>query len=416
MGKHLVKLMQERTEDGYVFRTDLRLRPDPSSTPLIIPTEAALHYYEGQGQNWERAAMIKAMAVAGDLVAGERFLKELTPFVWRKYLDFAAIQDVHSIKRQIHAHKGHGEIRVNGHNIKLGRGGIREIEFFVQTQQLIAGGRNPELRVRGTAEGLEALTSHGWIEEKTRDELSGCYWYLRNLEHRLQMVDDQQTHTLPEDTDELKRIAAMLGQLDVKVFSRQITKTLQTVEYYYSKLFEAAPELSAVGGNLVFTGQDDDPDTVSTLEALGFENPGDVIKVVKRWHVAKIPALQTNQARELLTELVPELLQAFGKSAKPDKTLFDFDQFLSGLPAGIQLFSILKSNPALNTLLVRILTAAPSMAEQISQKPHVFDAMLEPQVADEVPTREYLLDSVENGTFFHRQLRIETGSGTAFFP
>lgn len=394
MAKQLVKLMQERTSDGYVFRTDLRLRPDPSSTPLIIPTEAALHYYEGQGQNWERAAMIKAAVVAGDEDAGRRFLSELTPFVWRKYLDFAAIQDVHSIKRQIHAHKGHGEIRVKGHNIKLGRGGIREIEFFVQTQQLIAGGRNPGLRMKGTVEALEALSKEGWIEAIAAEELSESYWFLRNLEHRLQMVEDQQTHTLPESSAELLRIAHMFGETDANAFSKRIKKTLQTVERYYAQLFETAAELSASGGNLVFTGQDDDPGTIETLSALGFARPDEVIKLVKRWHVAKMPALQTSQARELLTELVPELLQAFGKSADPEKALFTFDQFISGLPAGIQLFSILKSNPALNNLLVRILTAAPNMAEQISRKPHVFDAMLEPRVGDQVPSLDYLKESL----------------------
>ena len=145
-----MRILQDRTEHGYVFRTDLRLRPDPGSTPLAIPVEAALRYYEARGQNWERAAMIKARPVAGDLAAGAAFLKELQPYIWRKYMDYAAIADVHSIKRQIHAHKGHGEIAVKGHNVKLGRGGIREIEFFVQTQQLIAGGRFPELRGRET--------------------------------------------------------------------------------------------------------------------------------------------------------------------------------------------------------------------------------------------------------------------------
>ncbi|MEM7068268.1 MAG: bifunctional [glutamine synthetase] adenylyltransferase/[glutamine synthetase]-adenylyl-L-tyrosine phosphorylase [Pseudomonadota bacterium] len=415
MAKLWVKLMQERTADGYVFRTDLRLRPDPSSTPLIIPVQAALHYYEGQGQNWERAAMIKASPVVGDVKSGEWFLKELTPFVWRKYLDFAAIQDVHSIKRQIHAHKGHGEIRVNGHNIKLGRGGIREIEFFVQTQQLIAGGRNPQLRCRGTQESLEALQKEGWIEENARTELTEAYWYLRNLEHRLQMVDDQQTHSLPDANEDLERIAAMNGESDVNVFGNKIKQTLQTVEAHYAGLFEAAPELSTGGGNLVFTGQDDDPDTINTLETLGFQQPSSVIKIVKNWHVAKIPALQTSQARELLTELVPELLETFGKSSDPDKILFTFDEFLSGLPAGIQLFSILKSNPALNALLVRILTAAPAMAEQISRKPHVFDAMLEPQVANEVPSKEYLETALLTGMASIENYEMKLDQARRFF-
>ena len=142
--------------DGYVFRTDLRLRPDPGATQIALSTDAALNYYESFGQNWERAALIKARACAGDIDAGERFLRELAPFIWRKYLDFAAIADMHAMKRQIHAFAASARSRVAGHNIKLGRGGIREIEFFVQTQQLIAGGRQPELRVPRT---LDALAS-----------------------------------------------------------------------------------------------------------------------------------------------------------------------------------------------------------------------------------------------------------------
>ena len=136
----IVKILNERTADGYVFRTDLRLRPDPSSTPLAISMEAALDYYESMGQNWERAAMIKARPIAGDVTVGDDFLQHIRPYIWRKHLDFAAIQDIHSIKRQITAHRGGGVVAVNGHNIKLGRGGIREIEFFAQTQQLIWGG------------------------------------------------------------------------------------------------------------------------------------------------------------------------------------------------------------------------------------------------------------------------------------
>ena len=190
-----MKLLQERTADGYVFRTDLRLRPDPASTQIAISTAAALDYYESRGQNWERAALIKARPCAGDLAAGEALLGELSPFIWRKYLDFAAVADVHAMKRQIHAYRGHDEIAVEGHNIKLGRGGIREIEFFVQTQQLIAGGRHPELRTKATLATLDALADGGWIDAQARDDLAAAYRFLRVVENRLQMVADEQTHT-----------------------------------------------------------------------------------------------------------------------------------------------------------------------------------------------------------------------------
>ena len=237
--KKLVQILNEHTEDGYVFRTDLRLRPDPGATNIALSTEAALQYYESLGQNWERAALIKARPIAGDIAAGERYLRELVPYIWRKYLDYAAISDIHSIKRQIHDHRGHEEIAVAGHNIKLGRGGIREIEFFVQTQQLIAGGRNPVLRNRGTLETLEALAEGGWIDADTRDDLREAIRRSARIEHCLQMIADEQTHSLPEDDDGLAVVAAMAGHDDVAGLRRSADRTLGTVRDHYAELFEA---------------------------------------------------------------------------------------------------------------------------------------------------------------------------------
>lgn len=388
--RRLVRILQDRTADGYVFRTDLRLRPDPGSTPLAIPVLAALNYYEGRGQNWERAAMIKARPVAGDIQAGERFLRELQPYVWRKYLDYAAIADVHSIKRQIHAHKGHGEIAVKGHNVKLGRGGIREIEFFVQTQQLIAGGRFPELRGRVTVPMLEVLASRGWITAEARDALTKQYWFLRKVEHAIQMVADEQSHALPEDDEGLERIAHMLGYDDAATFSDAFRTSLQLVERHYAALFEAAPQLSAGVGNLVFTGDVDDPDTLQTLRNLGFERPSDICRVIRTWHFGRYRATRSAEARERLTELTPALLQAFGQTRRADEALLRFDEFLAGLPAGIQLFSLLQSNPWLLKLIATIMGAAPRLAGIITRRPHVFDGLLDPQLLSELPDRSFL--------------------------
>jgi len=393
--RRLLRILQDRTEHGYVFRTDLRLRPDPGSTPLAIPVHAALHYYESRGQNWERAAMIKARAMAGDIKAGEAFLRELQPYVWRKYLDYAAIADVHSIKRQIHAHKGHGEIAVKGHNVKLGRGGIREIEFFVQTQQLIAGGRFPELRGRETVPMLGELAARGWITAEARDVLTGQYWFLRRVEHAIQMVADEQTHTLPEDDEGLERIALMLAYEDAESFSKAFRASLHEVGKHYAALFETAPELSSGIGNLVFTGDVDDPDTLQTLRSLGFERPSDICRVIRTWHFGRYRATQSAEARERLTELTPALLKAFGATRRADEALIRFDGFLAGLPAGIQLFSLLQSNPALLQLLATIMGAAPRLAEIITRRPHVFDGLLDPALLSELPNRAYLSARLE---------------------
>ncbi|MCO6186667.1 bifunctional [glutamine synthetase] adenylyltransferase/[glutamine synthetase]-adenylyl-L-tyrosine phosphorylase [Rhizobium sp. L1K21] len=396
MARRLLRILQERTAYGYVFRTDLRLRPDPGSTPLAIPVEAALIYYESRGQNWERAAYIKAKPVAGDIEAGQAFLKELTPFIFRKYLDYAAIADIHSIKRQIHAHKGFGEIAVKGHNVKLGRGGIREIEFFAQTQQLIAAGRLPDLRVRRTEDALYALTSANWIDKQAADELCRCYWFLRDIEHRIQMVHDEQTHILPKQESELKRIAFMAGFDSVAAFSAALEKVLRTVERRYAQLFENEGTLASKTGNLVFTGQRDDPGTLETLASMGFERPQDVARVVRTWHSGRYRATQSAEARERLTELTPQLMEVFGQSKRADEAIMRFDEFLKGLPAGIQLFSLLGNNPSLLSLLVLIMSSAPRLAATISGRPHVFDGMLDPALMQEMPTRAYLSERLEN--------------------
>jgi len=388
--RRLVRILQDRTEHGYVFRTDLRLRPDPGSTPLAIPVQAALHYYESRGQNWERAAMIKARPVAGDIKAGEAFLKELHPYVWRKYLDYAAIADVHSIKRQIHAHKGHGEIAVRGHNVKLGRGGIREIEFFVQTQQLIAGGRFPELRGRETVDMLAVLASRGWITDEARDTMAKRYWFLRRVEHAIQVIADEQTHTLPEDDEGLERVARLLGYDNEKDFEKEFRAALLQVEGHYAALFEAAPKLSSGVGNLVFTGDVDDPDTLQTLSSLGFERPSDICRVIRIWHFGRYRATQSAEARERLTELTPALLQAFGDTKRADEALIRFDEFIAGLPAGIQLFALLQNNPALLKLIATIMGAAPRLAQIITRRPHVFDGLLDPALMTDLPTKAYL--------------------------
>nr|WP_295470308.1 bifunctional [glutamine synthetase] adenylyltransferase/[glutamine synthetase]-adenylyl-L-tyrosine phosphorylase [Mesorhizobium sp.] len=405
--RRLVRILQDRTGDGYVFRTDLRLRPDPGSTPLAIPVGAALHYYESRGQNWERAAMIKARPVAGDLEAGQAFLAELKPYVWRRYMDFAAIADVHSIKRQIHAHKGHGEIAVKGHNVKLGRGGIREIEFFVQTQQLIAGGRFQELRGRETIAMLGELCARGWISPEERDALAKQYWFLRDVEHAIQMVADEQTHLLPEDDEGLERIAHMRGYRDAAAFAADFRASLQVVEKHYAALFESAPELSAGVGNLVFTGDVDDPDTLQTLSQLGFERPSDICRVIRTWHFGRYRATQSAEARERLTELTPALLQAFGNTRRADEALMRFDAFLAGLPAGIQLFSLLQSNPALLNLLALIMGAAPRLAAIITRRAHVFDGLLDPMLMAELPDRRYLagrLQAFLEGVTVHEEV------------
>ncbi len=376
--KGLVKLMQERTADGYVFRTDLRLRPDPASTPTAIALPSAFAYYETVGQNWERAALIKARPVAGDLPVGEAFIAELAPFIWRKYFDFAAIADIHAMKRQIHAVKGYETIAVAGHDIKLGRGGIREIEFFVQTQQLVFGGRRPRLRGRRTLDMLTALREDGWISADAETELAEAYRFLRTIEHRLQMVSDEQTQRLPDDEAKLKRFAKFCGYPDLKRFSKALTERALRVEKHYARLFEEGADLSVGEGNLVFTGTSDDPETLTTLRRMGFTDPPAVAETVRGWHFGRRQAVTSPRAREVLTELVPKLLAAFGKSADPDGALAAFDTALGRMPAAVELFSILRSHGPVLGLFAELLGSAPRLAETVAHRPHLLDALIDP--------------------------------------
>ena len=381
--KGLVKLLGERTGDGYVLRVDLRLRPDPGSTGIAVSLPAAFSYYEALGQNWERAAYIKARPVAGDLALGRRFLDELAPFVWRRYFDYAAIADIHAMKRQIHAVRGHAAVTVAGHDLKVGRGGIREIEFFVQTQQLIFGGRRPKLRGPRTLDMLDALAADGWIDAAAAGELAGAYRLLRTLEHRLQMIDDEQTQRLPGDPDGLRRVGLFAGFADRDGFEAALVAALSTVEAHYARLFEHAPGLDAAAGSLVFSGDGIDPDTVGTLRRMGFARAGEAVETVRGWHFGRRPAVRGPRAREVLTDLVPGLLGAFARSGDPDAALAGFDAALSRMPAATELFSILRSNEALRQLYADMLGVAPRLAATVALRPHLLDAAIDPALQRE---------------------------------
>ncbi|MBA4132071.1 MAG: bifunctional [glutamate--ammonia ligase]-adenylyl-L-tyrosine phosphorylase/[glutamate--ammonia-ligase] adenylyltransferase [Hyphomicrobium sp.] len=384
--RDLVRLLDERTADGYVFRTDLRLRPDAGATQVALSTDAAMIYYESFGQNWERAALIKARPVAGDIEAGEMLLAELAPFVWRRYLDYAAIADVHAMKRQIHSFRGFGSIGVAGHNVKLGPGGIREIEFFAQTQQLIAGGRQKDLRVRRTLDALLCLEARNWIRPEVRADLSAAYLELRRIEHRVQMVADEQTHELPSDQAALARFALFAGFQSTADFARHYTATLEGVQQHYQELFENAPELTGDGANMVFAGEKDDPETVAQLKKMGFTQPSEVLATVRGWHHGRYPAVRSPRARELLTEVQVSLVTALAETADPDRAFAGFDRFLAALPGSVQLFSLLKANPGLLRLVADIMGTAPRLARVLGKRPRLLDAVIDPRALAILPS------------------------------
>ena len=347
--RKMTAILSDVRDGGYVFRTDLRLRPDASVTPVCLSMEAAERYYESVGRTWERAAYIKARVCAGDQQAGARFLQTLRPFVWRKHLDFAAIQDAHDMRLKIRDHKGlHGPLVLEGHNIKLGRGGIREIEFFTQTRQLIAGGRDPALRVRGTKDGLAQLAQAGWVPTQTADRLYDHYRFHREIEHRLQMINDAQTQTLPTDAAGFDRLAAFMGQ-DAATLRADLTARIEDVHALTEGFF--AP---------------DEAQAASTLD-WGTD-------VVARWH--SYPALRSDRATKIFKRLKPEIMARLHEAVKPDEALAQFDRFLAGLPAGVQLFSMFEANPHLTQLIVDICATAPALAQYLSGNAGVLDAVI----------------------------------------
>jgi len=390
MTRDLARLLQERTADGYVWRTDLRLRPDPGATQLALSTDAGLSYYESFGQNWERAALIKARIVGGDREAGDAFLEQLNPFIWRRYLDYAAVADIHAMKRKVHEFKGHAGIAVAGHDVKLGRGGIREIEFFTQTQQLIAGGRQFELRKRPTLVTLQKLEEQGWIDQATVDDLSEAYRFLRMVEHRLQMIADEQTHTLPKSEDELERVAYFCGFSDAESFSQQLVKRLTRVQSCYDALFARLPRIGDKEEETVFRADDELPETLAALVESGFKDPDTVIELIRGWRAGRYAATRSQRARECLSVIQPALLEAFAATAEPSAAIASFDRFISELPAGVQLFSLLRSNPGLLQLVADIMGTAPRLARFLSRRSRVLDAVLDPGFFGDLPSKDQI--------------------------
>ena len=390
MTSDLVTLMEARDANGYVFRMDLRLRPDPAATPAAVSFPAAIQYYESMGRTWERAAMTKARPVAGDIVAGRRFLKHIHPFIWRRHLDFAVIDDLHDMKARIDRHRnaGHADLEslppasvrnpetatgwLLGQNVKLGQGGIREVEFIVQALQLVWGGRRPELRDPTTLGGLRRLRRAGLLERAQCAILVRNYRMLRQAEHRLQMRMDHQTHTLPDTRDGFARFATFMlaatpgelacGMLSVMQHSRR-NFDLQFAESDREDI-TIAPE---------------DVDAADRLRDYGFapDDIGDALQILNRWDGNRLRALRSDRARKLLRRLLPAIMTEIGGRQQPLTVLRRFDALLERQWAGVQFLSLLERNPALIHRIVTVLDCAPFLADHLAETPSALDGLLD---------------------------------------
>ena len=363
----------------------------PASTQIAVSIPAALDYYERSGQNWERSAMIKARPCAGDIAGGEAFLKNLSPFVWRKNLDYAALADVHAMKQQIHAYRGHGDIAIEGHNIKLGRGGIREIEFFVQTQQLIAGGRHPELRGRETIAMLEELARGGWIKEETRAELDAAYHFLRGVEHRLA---DGGRRADPYAAGRARGAGAIFA------LSRLPQPRCVRRRAARASAARAAPLRGAVRNahcqyrrgraNSIVSGDGDLAANVQYFAERGFARAAEAAGLVQTWFSGSYRSLKSEVAREALADILPQFIDQAVRSENPDAALLALDRFLAALHGGASLFLQLRQNRDLVSLLATILSVAPRLADILAQQPAVMDSLLEPAFFGALPDSDQL--------------------------
>jgi glutamate-ammonia-ligase adenylyltransferase len=397
IGRRVIELLQSRDADGYVMRVDLRLRPSPEATPIALPVEAAISYYESQALPWERAAFIRARACAGDLALGEEFVAAIRPFVWRRAVDYGTIREIRDISRRIRDHYAQAQAFGPGFDLKRGRGGIREIEFFAQIHQLIHGGRDPALRVPATRDALAALAADGRIDAEDAAALTAAYVEFRTVEHRLQMVDDLQTHTLPANAEALDNVAALHGLADGAALIERLRPHVERVGQVYDALAgEEEPRLPT------------DPETLeASLKEAGFDHPAGALRIVEGWRGGGYPALRSPQAREALEALLPGLIAAFAQAPDSTHAITRFDAMLSRLPSAINFFRLLEAQPGLRQLLSTILCHAPTLAEQLGRRAELLDGLIDASALEPVADNPTLIGEMaarESGADYQWQL------------
>lgn len=370
--RQITSLMSQPTKDGLGWRVDLRLRPDPGATPVAIGRDAALSYYESIARTWERAAFIRARPVAGNIKAGQAFLDDLKPFIWRRYLDYTVLEDLKIMLRR--------EARPQdllGYNVKNGLGGIRSIEFFVHAQQLIAGGREVNLRITSTPKALGQLTVNDWINQSQAQSLISAYGIWRKVEHRLQMIGDAQTHQMPKSEEAMEAFARFCGHNDMASFKRQLIalgdQVIKATEGLLHKLIQDST--TPADDALPFLSEDNDA-TQERLSNIGFASPHSIITTCEGWLAGRISATRSPRSRDLLAKLLPRLLAKFAELEHPDAGFNAFARLVEGLPAGLQLFSLIDSHDDIAQMIVAIASSAPTLADQISLHPMLADALL----------------------------------------
>ena len=388
--RHVVELLSTNTAEGYVFRVDLRLRPASEVSPLAISLDAATSHYESSALAWERAAFIRARSAAGAVDRGAAFLQEIAPFVWRRSLDFGAIDEVRRLTRRIRTNARGANEAGPGWNVKLGRGGIREIEFYAQTHQLIHGGRDPTLRVRGTRAALDALAKAGRIAESDAAALGNAYDRLRTVEHRLQMVEDQQTHTIPSG-EALDRVAWLDGWADGSALVAEVRELQDAVASRFDALINEDENERDILPVI-------DPASVSArAQELGFAEPERVAARIEGWRDGRFRALRSEAAMAAFDAVLPALLESFAEADDAEQALLRWETMLGNVASAINLFRLLEARPALFDQLVHLLALAPPLAEELGRRPELLDTLIDRSALDLPGSREKLAQKMRGG-------------------
>ncbi|WP_183985167.1 bifunctional [glutamine synthetase] adenylyltransferase/[glutamine synthetase]-adenylyl-L-tyrosine phosphorylase [Sphingomonas jinjuensis] len=396
IGKRVVELLQARDADGYVLRVDLRLRPSPEMTPIALPVDAAIGYYESQALPWERAAFIRARAAAGDMALGRRFLDAIRPFVWRRGLDYGAIAEIREVSRRIRNHYASGQALAAGFDLKRGRGGIREVEFFAQVHQLIHGGRDPTLRAPATRDALARLAEAGMIDAGEARDLADAYTLLRTIEHRVQMVDDRQTHTLPTGAA-LDNVARLHGLDDGAALLALLDEPVRRVGAIYDRLDDGATDGLPR----------DEAALVEALAAAGIDEAAQTATRIAEWRTGRYPALRSSAARDALEAVLPTLVTALAAAPDQAAATMRLDRLLEKLPSAINALRLLQAREGLAEQLVAILAHAPPLADELARRPALLDGLVDASAFAPVGSVAELVAAMQGGDAGDYQARLD---------
>ena len=387
--RDMARILQARTRDGYVFRTDLRLRPDAPATPLAVTRQFALEYYGRSGRTWERGTLINARPVAGDVTAGSAFLSELRPFIWEEGLDFDSVEDIHSISRQIHRFRRRGAPRARGLDLALSPGGIREIEFFVLMHQLAYGGRSSQLRGSGVLSMLDTIEREHFVLPREAADLRDAYLTLRRLEHRVQMVNDQPTRALPASRSGLDNVACLAGVESGDELTVVAQRAMERVHQLFRTRF-TAPERKRGLAELILDGPDGDSGPEPVLREEGFRKPRDAVEIFRGWAGGEHASTSSTRARAAVRAVLPELIAALGRTPEPDRALARIDRFFHALPTDVSFFAMVRANTWLLNLVAVVMGSAPRLAESLRRNPRILEAVLDPAFFLPLPGKEAL--------------------------